>query len=95
MSFAIHTPDDELVGFLLFADEGNTSGDCIFRAFPPTNTPVSEWIQHLQDQGEFRWQAGEGCMRILAPDGSEIGFIADGRLTTGGHSLPVVDMTGS
>lgn len=95
MSYAIHTPDDELVGFLLFADEGDTSGDCIFRAFPPSNTPVSALIDKLQDQGEFRWRMEGDRVCILSADGSKIGFISDGHLTIGEYCLFAVDMAGA
>jgi hypothetical protein len=83
MSYAIHAADDALAGFLLFSDEGDTSGDCIFRAFPSSNTPVSELIHKLQEQGEFSWRAAGDRVCILSADGSEIGFISDGHLTIG------------
>ena len=95
MSYAIHAPDDELVGFLLFAGESDRSGDCIFRAFPPFNTPVAEFIYKLQEQGEFGWRVEGDRVCILSADGSIIGFISDGHLTIGEHCLHAVDMAGT
>jgi len=95
MSYAIHAPDDERIGFPLFAGESDPSGDCLFRAFPPSHTPVSALIDKLREQSEFLWRMEGERACIFSADGSKIGSISDGPLTIGGVCLPVVDMTDS
>ena len=77
------------VGMILFANgsASATEGDCLIRAFPPTELPISQALFELQKLGEFHWQLDGDTVQNLHHDGSPAGQIRDGECSIDGHAL--------
>jgi hypothetical protein len=60
--------DDQHLGFVLFAQADESSGDCIGRALPKKaelfETAEYEYLGELQDEGEFHWKLDRRNARL-------------------------------
>ena len=98
MSYAIQNKDGEHLGFLLMAGEGE-KGDCIFRSLPNKSelfeTPGSEILSQLQEQGEFEWQVTNGKVEIEHPETKERAVIEDGMMKIGDYHFKAISIAAS
>lgn len=86
MICTLRTQEGMWIGTILFAFNSATDaeGDCLIRAFPPTEHLVSEALFKLQEMGEFHWKRSGEAVEIFYPDRTFAGLIKDESLEIDG-----------
>lgn len=98
LTFAIQNSNGDHLGFLLMV--GSTSGDCIFRSLPanPNNleTPESNHLLTLQNQGEFSWKMKQNnAIDIFDQSRDQVAWVNGTELKTDKFQLTLVDASKS